>query len=155
MPTSTPSQRLAELGLTLPAAPRPVASYVPAVRSGNLLFISGQIPIVEGKVTMTGAMPAAGSIEQAAAAARQCALNALAVAKAELGSIDRIRRVVRVGCFVASEPNFGDQPKVANGASDLMVAVFGDAGKHARAAVGSSALPLNVTVEVEFVFEVE
>lgn len=153
--TSAPSRRLAEMGLSLPPAPRPVASYVPAVRSGNLLFVSGQIPIVDGKVTMTGAMPAAGSIEQAAAAARQCALNALAVAAGELGSIDRIRRVVRVGCFVASEPNFGDQPKVANGASDLMVAVFGDAGKHARAAVGSSALPLNVTVEVEFVFEVE
>lgn len=153
--SSTPSQRLAELGFTLPAAPRPVASYVPAVRSGNLLFISGQIPIVEGKVTMTGAMPAAGSIEQASAAARQCALNALAVAAGELGTIDRIRRVLRVGCFVASEPNFGDQPKVANGASDLMVAVFGEAGKHARAAVGSSALPLHVTVEVEFLFEVE
>ncbi|MCL4220709.1 MAG: RidA family protein [Phycisphaerales bacterium] len=152
---STPSQRLAELGFTLPAAPRPVASYVPAVLSGNLLFISGQIPIVEGKVTMTGPMPAAGSIEQAAAAARQCALNALAVAASELGTIDRIRRVVRVGCFVASEPHFGNQPKVANGASDLMLAVFGEAGKHARAAVGSSALPLNVTVEVEFLFEVE
>ncbi|KAA0212769.1 MAG: RidA family protein [Leptolyngbya sp. PLA3] len=152
--TSTPSQRLAELGLTLPSPPRPVASYVPAVRSGNLLFVSGQIPIVAGKVIMTGAMPAAGSIEQAAAAARQCALNALAVAAGELGTIDRIRRVVRVGCFVASEPDFGDQPKVANGASDLLVAVFGEDGRHARAAVGSCALPLNVTVEVEFLFEV-
>lgn len=153
--TSSPSRRLAELGLSLPPTPRPVASYVPAVRSGNLLFISGQIPIMDGRVTMTGAMPEAGSVEKAAGAARQCALNALAVAASELGSIDRIRRVVRVGCFVASEPGFGDQPKVANGASDLMVAIFGEAGKHARAAVGSSALPLNVTVEVEFLFEVE
>lgn len=150
----TASERLAELGITLPAAPKPVASYVPAVRSDNLLFVSGQIPLSEGKVMMTGALPLAGSIEQAAGEARQCAINALAVAQAELGSIDRIRRVVKVGCFVASEPGFGDQPKVANGASDLMVAVFGNSGKHARAAVGCPSLPLNVTVEVEFVFEI-
>lgn len=151
----TASERLTGLGITLPPAPRPVASYVPAVRSGNLLFVSGQIPLADGKVLMTGALPSAGSVEQAAQAARQCAINALAVVQAELGSIDRIRRVVRVGCFVASEPGFADQPKVANGASDLMVALFGERGKHARAAVGSPSLPLNVSVEVEFVFEVE
>lgn len=155
MPTEpTPTQRLVAAGLSLPNPPKPVASYVPAVRSGSLLFVSGQIPLRDGKIMMTGALPQAGSIEQAAEAAKQCALNALAIAGAELGSIDRIRRVVKVGCFVASEAGFGDQPKVANGASDLMVAIFGDAGRHARAAVGCSALPLNVSVEVEFVFEV-
>lgn len=155
MPTEpTPTQRLVAAGLSLPNPPKPVASYVPAVRSGSLLFISGQIPLRDGTIMMKGALPQAGSIEQAADAARQCALNALAIAQAELGSIDRIARVVKVGCFVASEAGFGDQPKVANGASDLMVAIFGDSGRHARAAVGCSALPLNVSVEVEFVFEV-
>lgn len=150
-----PSDRLAELGITLPTPPKPVASYVPAVRSGNLLFVSGQIPIDNGSVVLKGTMPGAASTERAAQAARLCGLNALAVAAAELGSIDRIRRVVRLGCFVASEPGFGDQPKVANGASDLMVEIFGQAGRHARAAIGCPALPLDVTVEIEFIFEIE
>lgn len=154
MTHSKPEQVLSSLGITLPAAPKPVAAYIPSVRSGPQLFVSGQVPLRDGKLTMTGALPAAGSIDDAAAAARQCALNALAVARAELGSLDRIARVVKLGVFVASEAGFGDQPKVANGASELMVQIFGEAGRHARAAVGCSALPLNATVEVEVIFQV-
>jgi len=147
--------RLDQLGLTLPPAPSPVASYVPAVRVGALVFVSGQIPIRNGELLAAGTVPDAVSVEQAQGLARQCVLNALAVLTAEVGSIDRLKRVVRVGCFVASAPGFADQPKVANGASDLLVAVFGDAGRHARAAVGSVGLPLGVPVEIEFLFEVE
>ncbi len=121
---------------------------------GNQLVISGQVPFVDGQLTMTGQLPAAGSTEQAAAAARQCALNAIAVAKAELGSLSRVARVVRLGVFVASEPGFGEQPQVANGASELMAEIFGESGRHARAAVGCSALPLNATVEVEVLLEI-
>jgi enamine deaminase RidA (YjgF/YER057c/UK114 family) len=151
---ASPEQALRTLNIQLPESPKPVAAYIPAVRSGAALFISGQIPVREGKILMTGPLPAAGSVEDAAQAARLCALNALAVARAHLGTLDRITRVIRLGVFVASEPHFGDQPKVANGASELMVQVFGEAGRHARAAVGCSALPLNATVEVEFLFGV-
>jgi enamine deaminase RidA (YjgF/YER057c/UK114 family) len=150
----SPEQRLLGLGIELPPAPTPVAAYIPARRSGKLLFVSGQIPVVGGKVIATGRVPDQVTEEQARACARQCALNALAVARAALGSLDKVAQVVRVGCFVASEPGFGGQPKIANEASELMVAVFGDAGRHARAAVGSVALPLNVPVEIEFLFEV-
>jgi enamine deaminase RidA (YjgF/YER057c/UK114 family) len=146
---------MAELGLDLPEAPSPVASYVPAVRVGSLLFVSGQIPIRDGTLLATGTVPNEVSIEEAQGLARQCVLNALAVLKAEVGSIDRLKRVVRVGCFVASEPGFGGQPKVANGASDLLVEIFGEAGRHARAAVGAVGLPLNVPVEIEFLFEIQ
>lgn len=149
------SSRMAELGLDLPEAPSPVASYVPAVRVGSLLFVSGQIPIRDGTLLATGTVPNEVSIEEAQGLARQCVLNALAVLKAEVGSIDRLKRVVRVGCFVASEPGFGGQPKVANGASDLLVEIFGEAGRHARAAVGAVGLPLNVPVEIEFLFEIQ
>ena len=149
------SVRLAHLGLTLPEAPRPVASYVPAVRTGNLVFVSGQIPIRAGELMAVGTVPGEVSVERAQELARQCVLNGLAVLEAEVGSIDRLKRVVRVGCFVASAPGFGDQPKVANGASDLLCEIFGEAGRHARAAVGSVALPMHVPVEIEFVFEVE
>ena len=149
------SSRLAELGLELPEAPRPVAAYIPAVRVGSLVFVSGQIPFGNGELLATGVVPDDVSIEAAQALARQCVLNALAVLAAEVGSIDRLKRVVRVGCFVASAPGFGGQPKVANGASELLREIFGEAGQHARAAVGSVALPLNVPVEIEFLFEVE
>lgn len=149
------SSRLARLGLTLPSAPKPVASYVPAARSGNLVFVSGQIPIRDGELLATGTVPDTVSVEQAQELARQCVLNGLAVLAAEIGSIDRLGRVVRVGCFVASSPGFGGQPLVANGASDLLCEIFGEAGRHARAAVGAVGLPLNVPVEIEFLFEVE
>ena len=150
----SPEEALRRLGHTLPEAPKPVAAYVPAVRSGSLLFVAGQIPVSGGKLLMTGSVPGAVSLEDAQRCARQCALNGLAVAKAELGSLDRITRVVRLGCFVASEASFVDQPKVANAASELMLEVFGEAGRHARAAVGSISLPLGAPVEIEFLFEV-
>jgi enamine deaminase RidA (YjgF/YER057c/UK114 family) len=146
--------RLAQLGITLPTPPKPVAAYVPARRVGNLLFVSGQLPFKDGKLLASGPVPSAVSLEAAAAAARQCAINALAVANDALGSLDKVAGVARVGAWVACTAEFTDQPKVANGASDLLVEVFGEAGKHARAAVGTNALPLGATVEVEVWFEV-
>ncbi|MDJ0894800.1 MAG: RidA family protein [Alphaproteobacteria bacterium] len=147
--------RLAELGISLPEPVAPVANYVPYVVTGNLVFISGQVPFVDGKPAVTGKLGAEVSIEDGQRAARICAINVLAVLKSACGGdLDKVRRCVRLGNFVASAPDFSDQPKVANGASDLMVEVFGDAGRHARAAVGSVALPLNVAVEVEAVFEI-
>lgn len=147
-------QTLSELGLTLPSPPKPVASYVPAVLSGNLLFVSGQIPLREGALVATGTMPEPIGDDVARDCCRQCVLNGLAVAKAELGSLDRIARVVRVGCWVASQPGFTGQPLVANHASELLVEIFGEIGRHARAAVGAIALPLDAPVEIEFLFEV-
>ena len=151
---STPSQRLQELGLTLPEAPKPVASYIPSKRSGNLLYVSGQLPMRDGVLMATGTVPGAVSVETAQECARQCVLNGLAVAAAALGSIDQVASVVRVGGFVASDPGFSGQPQVINGASDLLQEVFGEAGRHARAAVGSVALPLDACVEVELLLEV-
>ena len=147
--------RLSELGIELPAAPRPVASYVPAVRTGSLLFVSGQVPLREGRLVAEGPVPSVTSPEAAVAAARQCVLNGLAVMRDALGGdLDRVRRIVRVGVFVCSDPGFTGQPGVGNGASDLLVEIFGEAGRHARAAVGSVALQLGASVEVEFVVEV-
>ncbi len=150
-----PEQQLVSLGLVLPIPAAPVAAYIPSRLAGNLLYISGQIPFLDGTLMATGRVPTEVPLELARACARQCTLNGLAGARAALGSLDRIRQVVRVGCFVACENGFGDQPKVANAASELLVEVFGEAGRHARAAVGTNALPLNVPVEVEFLFEVE
>jgi enamine deaminase RidA (YjgF/YER057c/UK114 family) len=146
--------KLTELGITLPPAPAPAGLYVPAVRTGNLLYISGQVPLREGQPMARGKCGAGLTAEAAAALARQCALQALAIVKAELGSLDRVSRVVRVGGFVASAPGFTQQPQVINGASQLLIDIFGEAGKHARAAVGMAELPLGVPVEVEFLFEV-
>ena len=144
------NQTLTSLGITLPDAPRPVASYVPAVRSGDFLFISGQIPMVEGALTCVGPVPSVVDLETAQAAARTCAINALAVARDALeGDLDRIKQVVRLGVFVASDADFTNHPQVANGASDFLVEVFGDRGRHARAAVGSVSLPLGVSVEID------
>lgn len=145
--------RLAELGLELPAAPAPAGSYVPAVLSGRLLHVSGQIS-ADASGLITGVLGQDMTVEQGAAAARRCALSLIAQAKAALGDLDRVTRVVRLGGFVASAPGFHDQPRVVNGASDLFVEVFGEAGRHARAAVGVAALPLGVAVEVEALFEV-
>ena len=146
--------RLTELGLKLPTPPKPVAAYIPCRRAGNLLFVSGQIPLWGGELMAKGAVPSQVSIERAQECARMCILNGLAAAKFELGSLEKIKQVVRVGVFVCSDPGFFEQPKVANGASELLVAIFGEAGKHARAAVGSIALPLGAPVEVECTFEV-
>lgn len=148
-------RRLEELGIALPEAPRPVAAYVPAVRCGNLLFTSGQIALRDGTVVYRGKVGRELSEEEGYAAARLCALNSLAVARAELGSLDLVRRVVKVVGYVNSAPGFTAQPRVLNGASELLAAVFGDAGRHARAAVGVSELPLDSAVEVEMVFEID
>ena len=146
--------RLAELGLTLPPVAKPVAAYVPAVRSGDLVWTSGQLPFVDGELSVTGKVGADVDPEQAADLARICALNAIAAVHAEIGDLDRVRRVVKVVGFVASDPSFTGQPAVINGASGLLGDVFGDAGRHARSAVGVAVLPLDAPVEVEVVVEV-
>jgi enamine deaminase RidA (YjgF/YER057c/UK114 family) len=149
------ADRLKELGITLPAPPKPVAAYIPAVRTGNLLFISGQLPSADGKVQYTGKVPAEVSQEDAYAAARLAAINALAVAQGELGSLDRVTRVVRIIGHVASAPGFTAQPAVINGASELLGELFGERGRHSRAALGAAELPLGACVEVEMILEVE
>lgn len=148
------SKRLSELGINLPSVAKPVGSYVPAVRSGSLVMTSGQLPMRDGMVTCVGKVPSETALADAAAAASLAMLNAVAAASEAAGGIDRIQRVLRVGVFVNSSPGFHDQPKVANGASDLLVQIFGEAGRHARAAVGVAELPLNAAVEVELMAEV-
>ena len=149
------AKKLAELGWALPEAVQPVGAYVPAVVTGNLLFVSGQLPIWSGKLVAEGRVPSAVTVESAQKAAAQCAVNALAIAGVELGSQwDRLMRVVRIGVFVQCEAGFRDHAKIANGASELLQAVLGERGRHARAAVGANALPLNAAVEAEFLFEI-
>lgn len=148
--------KLEELGLSLPEAPKPVAAYVPAVSSRGQVIVSGQLPMQNGELISTGKIPSQVSIEEAQAAARQCVLNGLAVLKAELGGdLSRLVRLVRIGAFVQSDDDFFAQPQVANGASEFLLELLGDAGRHARAAVGVNALPLNASVEIEFTFEVD
>jgi enamine deaminase RidA (YjgF/YER057c/UK114 family) len=146
-------KHLAELGIILPEAPRPLAAYVPAVSSGNLIFVSGQLCLVNGVLSHTGRLGREVTLEQGYAAARIAAINSLAIIKQELGSLDRVKRIVKVVGYVASEPDFSDQPKVVNGASELLAEVFGDQGRHARSAVGVNALPLNTPVEIEIIVE--
>ncbi|OQW60326.1 MAG: hypothetical protein BVN28_08745 [Nitrospira sp. ST-bin4] len=146
--------RLKELGIELPAAPKPVANYVPVVRVGDLLFLSGVLPSKEGQLVMTGKLGADLSIEQGVAAARLAVLNALAIVKAEAGSLDRVKRIVKMVGHIASAPGFTDQPQVLNGASDLLVAVFGEAGRHARVAVGAAELPRQAPIELELIVQV-
>lgn len=148
------ARRLAELGIVLPAPPAPVASYVPALIAGRFLFISGQLSTESGRL-ITGKLGAGTDIETGQKAARACALNIIAQAQMALGDLDRIRACVKLTGFVNAAPDFVDHPKVINGASDLMVQVFGDAGRHTRAAVGASSLPLGAAVEVEAIFEIE
>jgi enamine deaminase RidA (YjgF/YER057c/UK114 family) len=147
------AKRLAELGIILPEAPQPLAAYIPAVISGNLLFVSGQLCLVKGELLYKGKLGKEVSLEQGYEAARTAAINSLAIIKKELGSLDRVTRVVKVVGYVAGAPDFYDQPKVINGASDLLVEVFGDQGRHARAAVGVNSLPLNTPVEIEIIVE--
>lgn len=147
----TVEQRLVQLGLTLPQAPSPVASYVPAVKQGNWVYVSGQIPLRDGQVRVKGKVGREVTLQQAQEEAKQCALNALAVIKSVVGSLDKVERIVKVTGFVACTPEFTDAPKVVNGASDLFVQVFGEKGKHARSAVGVAALPLDCPVEVEVI----
>jgi len=151
----TVENKLKELGVTLKEAPAPVANYVPFVRSGNLLVVSGQLCFDgNGKLAAKGQLGAGVSIEDGAKAARACAINVLAQVKAALGDLDKVTRVVRLGGFINSASGFADGPKVMNGASDLMVAAFGDKGKHARTTIGVSALPADAAIEVEGLFEV-
>ena len=146
--TDTVDARLAELGLTLPVAASPVAAYVPVVIAGGLAHVSGQLPFIDGAL-VTGRLGDDVTTEQGTASARACGLMILAQLKAALGSLDRVERVVKLGAFINSTGDYTDQPKVANGASELMAAVFGDAGKHARSAVGVPVLPLGAAVEVD------
>lgn len=150
----TPEERLAELGLRVPEVAAPVAAYVPAVRSGNYVYTSGQLPMRDGRLMATGKVGGEVTEEQAVECARQCGLNALAAIRAEVGDLSTITRVVKVVAFVASTTDFTAQPKVANGVSELLGQVFGDAGRHARSAVGVPVLPLDAPVEVELLVEV-
>lgn len=146
--------RIAELGIELPTPPVPVAAYVPTVTTGSLLWVSGQVPIRDGGLPRTGLVGADVTQEEAVEEARFCAINVLAQVRAALGSLDRVVRIVKLQVFVASAPDFAAQPFVANGASELLVEIFGDAGRHARAAVGVASLPLGAPVEVDAVVEI-
>lgn len=145
--------KLRELGLTLPAPPKPVANYVPAVRSGNLLFLSGVLPSREGQLVMTGKLGGNLTVEQGVEAARVAVLNGLSIVRREAGLLDRVKRIVKMVGYIASAPDFTDQPQVLNGASDLLVSVFGEAGRHARVAVGAAELPRMAPVEIELIVE--
>lgn len=143
-----------QLGLQLPAAPKPVANYVPVVRVGDLLFLSGVLPSRDGQLIMTGKLGADLSVEQGVEAAKTAALNALAIVKGEIGSLDRVKRIVKMVGHIASAAGFTDQPQVLNGASDLFVQIFGEAGRHARVAVGAAELPRRAPVEIELIVQV-
>jgi len=151
---SAPEDRLAELGLSVPEVAKPVAAYVPAVVSGDLVFTSGQLPMRSGELMLTGKVGGEVSPEEATECAQQCVLNAIAAVKSVIGDLDRVVQVVKVVAFIASTPDFTGQPQVANGASELLGKVFGDAGVHARSAVGVPVLPLDAPVEVELIVRI-
>lgn len=153
--SDTIAEKMSSLGLTLPEVPAPVAAYVNCVRSGNLLHLSGGLPIKTDGSMITGKVPSDVSLEQAQEAARLCILNRIAVVKSEVGSLDKVKQIVALTGFVNSEPDFFDHPKVINGASELLVEIFGDKGKHSRTALGAAALPLNVAVEINLLVELE
>jgi enamine deaminase RidA (YjgF/YER057c/UK114 family) len=153
MPSSF-EQALTHLGIALPAPPKPVATYIPAVRAGRLLFLSGVIPFQDGKLALVGKVGKDLGVEQGYEAARIALLNALAIVRGELGTLDRVKRCVRMVGYVASAEGFVQQPAVINGASDLLVKIFGEAGRHARVAIGAAELPLNAPVELELILEV-
>lgn len=144
--------KLQQLGIVLSPLSGPFGAYVPVKRHGDLVFLAGQLPMKDGKLIATGSVPGKCSIEQARLAARQCVINALGAVKSVLGSLDMLTGVLRVGCFVNSDSTFTQQPQVANAASELLVELFGPAGQHVRAAVGTNTLPLDASVEIEFVF---
>jgi enamine deaminase RidA (YjgF/YER057c/UK114 family) len=150
-----PSQRLTDLGLSLPPVPTPVAAYVPAVRVGDLIYSAGQLPTVDGRLIATGKVGAELGVEEAAGCARVAALNAVAAVAAEAGGVDAVLQVIKVLVFVSSEPHFTGQPQVGNGASQLLGEIFGDSGRHARSAVGVAVLPLDAPVEVELIVRAE
>ena len=147
-------EKLKELGLTLPAPPKPVANYVPAVRVGDLLFLSGVLPSRDGQLIVTGKLGGSLTVEQGMEAARVAVLNGLSIIRSQAGSLDRVRQIVKMVGYIASVPGFTDQPQVLNGASDLLVSVFGEAGRHARVAVGAAELPRQAPVEIELIVQV-
>jgi enamine deaminase RidA (YjgF/YER057c/UK114 family) len=147
-------EKLKEMGIEIPEAPKPLAAYIPAVKTGNLVMTAGQLPMVNGKLILEGKVGSDVTVEEAEEAAKQCAVNCLSVIKAEIGSLDKIKRIVKIAAFVNSADGFTAQPKVANGASEFVVEVFGDAGKHVRSAVGVNELPINAPVEIEMIVEV-
>ncbi len=151
----TPEEKLKSLGIELPAAPKPLGAYVPFVKTGNLVYLSGMLPLKDGKLTKTGRVGESVTLEEAAEAAKTAAINALAVLKLAIGSLDKMKRCVRIEGFVSSAQDFTDQPKVLNGTSNFMFEVFGEAGLHTRTAVGVNILPLNSPVEISFIFEVK
>jgi len=148
-------KKIEELGYALSTPPKPLAAYFPVVRSGNLIFTAGQLPMVEGQLKFSGKVPETISEEDAIKASEICALNCLSVIKSEVGDLDKIERIVKVTVFVNSTEDYSKQPAIANGASELFVKIFGDAGKHARSAVGVSSLPLNAPVEVEMIAQLK
>jgi enamine deaminase RidA (YjgF/YER057c/UK114 family) len=150
----SPEDKLKELGIELPEAPSPLGSYVPVMRTGNLVFLSGILPLVKGKLLRQGRVGESVSLDKAREDARIATINALSILKAHIGSLDKIKSCVKITGYVASAPDFTEQPKVLNAASDLLFEIFGESGKHTRAAVGVNVLPLNSPVELEFIFEV-
>ena len=152
---ATPEDKIREMGLEIPPSPKPAGAYVPAVRSGNLLFTAGQLPMADGKLVAMGKVPTDVSLEDAQLAARQALLNALSAARGELGSLDKIARIVRLNVFVSSAAGFTDQAKVANGASEMLLEIFGPAGRHTRCAIGAAELPLNTPVELDIIVELK
>ncbi len=146
--------KLKEMGIEIPEAPKPLAAYIPALKTGNLVMTAGQLPMVDGKLKFEGKVGYDINTDIAKDAAKQCAINCLSVIKSEIGSLDRIKRIVKLTVFVNSADNFTEQPQVANGASEFVVEVFGDAGKHVRSAVGVNELPINAPVEIEMIVEV-
>jgi len=151
---NSPEERLRELGISLPSVPAPLGAYVPCVRTGNLLFLSGMLPLREGKLLHTGKLGQSVSLEEGREDARQAAVNALSIVRAHLGSLDKVVRCVKLNGYVASAADFTDQPKVLNAASELLSEVFGEKGRHARVAVGVAVLPIDSPVEIDFIFEV-
>ncbi len=147
-------EKIKSLNIALPNPPKPAGAYIPVVKSGNTVYVSGQIPIEDGTVVFKGKVPSVQSLEQAQNAAKLCTINALAQIKSELGSLDKISKILRVSGFVNSEPDFIDQPKVINAASDLLFEIFGEKGKHSRIAVGVVSLPLGATVEIDMIVEI-
>jgi enamine deaminase RidA (YjgF/YER057c/UK114 family) len=146
--------KLKQIGVELPPVPKPLAAYIPAVRTGNLLFVAGQGPVLSGQMQYKGKVGKELTLEQGYEAAKICALNCLSIVKDEIGSLDKVNKIVKVVGYVASAPGFNDQPKVINGASEFLVELFGEKGKHARVAVGTNELPLDIPVEVEIIVEI-
>jgi enamine deaminase RidA (YjgF/YER057c/UK114 family) len=147
-------EKLESLNLTLPIPPKPAGAYIPVVKTGNIAYVSGQIPIKDGKVAYKGKVPSTQSLEQAQEAAKLCVINALAQLKLELGDLEKISKIIRVSGFVNSEPDFTDQPKVINAASNLLFKIFGEKGQHSRIAIGVASLPLDATIEIDMIVEI-